>query len=354
MAEISYPFAEDSASGGTKIVSQVQWQNMAHMFSGDFIDFALTQRTYESSAMPFWTTATAANTVTVRPGKAFVGGFYYELTSNKAVVLPTNNTNLPRRDAIVVRADLATGSAIVTYSQGQPATNPLPPAAVKTPGSQWEMILYTVLVGANNGGITVEDRRVFPMPPPATMAWNVQASTELLPYGTLTLDMDVNATGGQSIAFHGHDGFMTMGTLGKRRPWTPDVDTVINKPPTSGRTGWYRWIAPGTVSFSIDITVGAKACTATSDTSAIAFTLPFAANPATRQVFAGVLDNPKEGSNLPNLVHVSARTLENASNRVALWYPGPSNSVNGLNGLKVLPAYSTLNISGVYEAATLY
>ncbi|MCX4554141.1 hypothetical protein [Streptomyces sp. NBC_01500] len=354
MAEISYPFAANSAGGGAQLVSQVQWQAMSHMFSEDCIDYPLTATSYESSDLPFYLTNPGTGTITVHPGNAFVGGFYYQLTANKTLTLAANSGNTDRIDLIVIRADLSSGSVNLAVSQGQPATNPVEPKPKRVPGGIWEMVLQTATVPANGGTITTSDRRKFVRPGPVAVPWNASVIAPGLPPGAFVIDMDNNGTGGQAEGFYGADGFMSARTLGKRLPYTPDLFTVSNKPGAGDRNGFWRWIAPGTISFSVEITTGSKAVTASSGVTIIGFTLPKPAANNTRQVFTGMIDNPRVSNSMPNLIGVFGKTGTGANQNCYMYMDSTTTIKQGLDSVNTIPAYSTLSISGTYETASLY
>lgn len=150
MAETSYPFAADTAGGGGKLVSDVQWQAMSHLCGSDRIDFQLTAPGYTNDSMPFWCEFDGTNII-IHPGSAWVGGFYYKNDSPLSMTAPTNAGAQPRIDLVVVRADMSTGSVNLAIKTGQPAASPVEPLVQRTPGGIWEMPLWIIELGANNG-----------------------------------------------------------------------------------------------------------------------------------------------------------------------------------------------------------
>jgi hypothetical protein len=345
MAEISYPFANDSAGGGTKMVSQVEWQNMAHLWAADRIDFQLTKNTYQPTDLPFFAAIVGANVV-VQAGSAWVGGFYYRNDSPRSLPAPTNAGAQPRIDLVVLRVDYVAGSVNLAIKPGQAATTPLEPAMQRTPGGVWEMPLWSIYLNANNGARTVNDRRRFDVPGFVEVPWNRSEVSMSIPVGNFTLDMDSNNNHFQHEGFRGRDGDMITRTLGQREYYTPDLFTVTNKPAAANRKGYWRYIAPGTVQFSVSFNnTSTKAVSTT--TTIIGFTLPVPATKTIASSFHGFLENPEVRDSLPNFIDIPARST--GGQNAYLYYANTTTLKQGLDGLRLIPGKSTLTITGVYE-----
>lgn len=353
MAEISYPFAAASAGGGSPLVSQIQWQSMAKGFGNDRIDFRLVNTNYTEAEIPFLTTTPGTGVLTVRPGNAFVGGFYYQLTASTTLTLDANSGSQGRIDLVVIRADLAAGSVNLGIVKGQPSANPVEPAPTRVAGGKWEMVLYACSVPASGGTVTLSSRRKVDIPSPVSVALNAEGIADGLQQGSFVLDLDVNDdTGGQTEGFKGRDGYTVTRHLGKRRPFTPDLFTVDNKPAAGDRFGYWRWIAPGTVSFSLEIHTQVHSALVTGGITSMCLSLPKPASAETLQVFSGCVTNPRKSNSMPNFMAITARTAAN-STTCALYFPSLSSISEGLDSFARLPAYSVLYLSGVYEANTL-
>jgi len=345
MAEISYPFAAASEGGGTELVSQLDWQRMAHLWGPDRIDFQLAGAGRTGSDLPFYTTVSGTSVV-VNPGSAWVGGFYYILDEPLSLSVAANTGSTPRRDLVVIRADMAAGSVNLAILQGQPATVPREPSPRQILGGVWEMPIYMIEVGPNNGGLNLGDRRRFAGPGTTYVPWNRSDISSLMPIGNFTIDLDNNNSGGIEEGFRGLEGDMYTRTLGKRRSWTPDVFNVSNKPPAANRTGLWRRIAPGTISFSLEIRN--TSTTAATTSAVVGVSLPQNSSQTMRTVFTGFLDNPDSRDGLPNFMHIVARTNLAAPN-MYLYYQNPRGTAGDLDALRVIPGKSTLYISGSYE-----
>lgn len=352
MAEISYPFAADSAGGGSNIVSQVDWQSMSHLWSEDRIDFQLASSSYADADLPFGADLSGSNLV-VQPGSAWVGGFYYKLDAAWSIAAPTNTGSQPRHDLLVIRADMSAGSVNLAVKTGQPAASPVDPTVQKSIGGIWEMPLYSIRLEANSGAVTFMSLRRFDGPTTVFTPWNRKEASQSLPLGTYTIDMDSNLTGGMEEGFRGTDGDMITRTLGNRPSYTPDLFPVSNLPASSSRKGYWRRIAPGTVSVSIEITTGSKAATVSSGVFTIGVSLPVAANGATHQLFRGYVSNPRKSNSKPNAFEVIGRTADGDTTSCYLFTPSTGTTHEGLDSLGIIPAYSVLTLTGVYETATL-
>ncbi|MFC8099441.1 hypothetical protein [Streptomyces sp. NPDC057363] len=351
MAEISYPFNEDNANGGAKVVSHSQWQAMAHMWGGDRVDFELTNSVYEGNQLPFNASVINGRTAVITPGKAWVGGFYYTLTADLPVTIPDNTAPLPRKDLIVIRADLAKSAVNIAVVVGTPAATPKAPMPRKQAGGLWEMPLYEVDAAANNASVTVAGRAPFSMPPRVSVPWNIEDAARLQPRGTFIYDMDANGNDSQYEAFNGRDGYVITRHFGMARTYTP---SLINMANPSTRVGRWRYIAPATVWFSAYFeNTTTRDLTVASGHDSYAVSLPRPALGATGQVIRGYLDNNGAGASpsLPNFVDVVGRIYRGApSTGVFLTIPSPGYvSWSGLDALTIFPRKGSLTISGVYE-----
>ncbi|QUI30688.1 hypothetical protein H9W91_07315 [Streptomyces alfalfae] len=356
MAEISYPFAQSNDSGGTEMVSQVQWQAMAGMWGGDRVDFTLTSESYSAGTLPFGFKVINGRSVEVSPGKAWVGGFYYQLTASTTVDIEPNPTDKARKDTIVLRADMPKGSVNLAAVKGQPSASPIAPQPQRSAGQQWEMVLYEVTVPAKNGAIALNWRGPYKMPPAVTLPWNVLPAADFLPVGTLMYDMDNNGGDTQYEAFKGRDGYVVTRHFGKSRTYTPSLVNAASAPSGVTRTGRWRWIAPNTVYFSVNITNTTKkpVNNSGSSTSAIGFTLPQTANGATGQVFTGLLRNPDYNSKLPNFMDIQGYCFKgNGQSHVTMYLPNTGSLKEGLDTFRVIPANSELIFSGIYESTAV-
>lgn len=349
MAEISYPFAAASAGGGSEMVSQVEWQNMAHLWASDRIDYQFTQSSHPSETLPFYAEIVGANVVT-QAGSAWVGGFYYRNDAPISKPAPTNMGTQPRYDLVILRADMATGSVNLDLKTGTPAANPQEPTVQRTPGGVWEMPLWAIYLEGNDGGRTLYDRRRFDGPGTVWTPQNGASVSASLPPGNFVVNMDTYSAGYQYEGFRGRDGFAITRHLGKRWQYTPDLFTVTNKPATANRKGFWRYIAPGTVQFSATFTNSStRAVESTTASGAIGFTLPVNTTRSSLIILNGYLDNPERRNGLPNFVEIVAKNEAGGNRNCYFLYPNNNNLAEGLDGLTLMPGKSVLTVTGVYE-----
>lgn len=352
MAEISYPFSEAGGDGGQQTVTEDQWQSMARLWGGDRVDFQLTSTSYDAGTLPFSANVINGRQLEIQPGRAWVGGFYYQLTSNITVSVEANPTDKARRDTVVLRADIPKGSVNLAVVKGQPASSPVAPQPQRGVGQVWEMVLYEVLVPAQGGTIQPSLRAPFDMPPAVGTPWNSRDTLDFMPTGSFAYDLDSNCGDSQNELFAGRDGTVITRHFGKSRSYTPSLANAQSAPPSGvSFTGRWRFVAPNMVYFSANIDN-----TATTDIKAksgygLGMTLPYTPNGKTGQTLEGQLRNLENNGGLPNLVAISAMCWKGTGTTYATMYmPSPTSTKAGLDVLSVIPAKSTLILSGVYEA----
>jgi hypothetical protein len=347
MAEISYPFNADNASGGTKLVSQVQWQRMSHLWGGDRIDFQLTATSYGTTDLPFNASIVNGRTLQIQPGKAYVGGFYYELTAPLSVTVPNNGGTTPRKDLVVIQLDMTKSAVNIVLIQGTPSAAPVAPRPRRQIGGFWELPLYEVDAAANNASVTAVGRMPFDLPPRVAFPWNVADGAAYLPRGSFAYDMDNNGGDSPYEAFVGRDGYVQTRTLGKARSYTPAL-VGATALAANLRTGHWRFTAPNQAWFQLTLTNSTtKSVTLTSGNWRMGVTLPWTSYPNGVQTCHGYFSNPTKADGWPNMLPITATTQPQST---TLWLHRPSeNPADGLDGLTRLPAKSTLYLSGTYE-----
>ncbi|MEU3436726.1 hypothetical protein [Streptomyces sp. NPDC006863] len=355
MAEISYPFnADNVTTGATKAVSETQWQNMARMWGGDRIDRSLTGQA-SSANLPFSGRMVNTSTVQIGPGRATVGGFYYESTSDLNLAVAANTANTPRRDLVVVRVDMAKPGVNLAIRKGTNSATPVPPNPVRQAGGIWEMPLYEISLPANGGLPTLASRGPYQVPDPVAFPWNAVPSAGLLPKNTFAFDMDSNGPEEISEYFTYSDKPRITRHLGPTRTYTP---SIVNVPTLqqgrANRKGRYRWIAPNTIWFSVRISTPTEIKHVDASWY-VGISLPVKASTETGQTFHGMVQNTgplQSTSGLPNYVQITGWVpVGRATTTCILLYPNPSRLSSGLDGLPKIPSSSSLVISGVYEAA---
>ncbi|UFQ16418.1 MULTISPECIES: hypothetical protein [Streptomyces] len=354
MAEKSFPFGQANSSGGQAAVSQLDWQDMAKMWGGDRVDFQLVNSSYSSTNLPFSTRVVNGRTIELKPGAAWVGGFYYELDAILTLDIEANPTENPRKDTIVVRVDMAKGSANLAVVKGQPSKAPIAPRPQRIAGQRWEMVLHEVTVPAKDGAIILTNCAPYDVPTSISTPWNAPQTAQFQPQGTFLYDLDSNNNDTQFEAFNGRDGYMITRHLGKARTYTPKIVNTGKLPSGILYRGIWRWIAPNTVFFAIDINNTTNTDIKQSGSGPISFTLPVNPSPNIGQAFNGYMLNSGYNGGLPNYVDLKGMSyMSNKTDVVKILYPDPKKLTEGLNYLLTFPRKSSIIFSGVYEAASL-
>ncbi|MFG3176580.1 hypothetical protein ACGFZC_16150 [[Kitasatospora] papulosa] len=355
MAEISYPFNADNATtGAAKAVSESQWQKMSHMWGGDRVDHQLGNGNEPSANLPFSSKTINVTTLQISPGRAWVGGFFYELTSAQNVTITANAATTARIDLVVLRLDMAKPAVNLTVRQGVNAATPVEPQPVRQIGGVWELPLYAVTVPASGGALVVNLRVPFDRPPSVSFPWNASLSMGLMPAGSFGYDMDNNSSGSQQEYFRGRDALVITRSLGKATAFTPSIVLASSTPPAQlmTYTGQWRWIAPNTVSFSVYIHNATTNISSTNNV-ALGIRLPVPAHESMRQVFSGVLNNSAGQGGYPTFTSLTGFTGAGASSSYfTLYLPSPTNPAGGLDNFRTFPSRSSIYVSGTYEANT--
>ncbi|MFD7257178.1 hypothetical protein [Streptomyces sp. NPDC059874] len=352
MAEISYPFNADNPDGGKAIVSQTQWQNMSHMWGPDRVDYNLPTSAVAGD-LPFSAKVVAGRQVEIKPGKAWVGGFFYQLTAMQTVTIASNSGTKPRKDIIVLQLDMAKSAVNLAVVKGTAAASPVAPAARRVVGGIWEMVLHEVDVAAQDASIVVGSRAPYNMPDQVAFPWNARESIQALGPNGIGLDLDANGGDSQYEAFNGRDGYVLTRHLGKARTWSPAI-VNMNTPASVWREGHWRYIAPNVVWFTLywhnlewtdmKLKSGFWTC---------GLTLPVAASGKFGQVFTGHMDN-NEGKrgDMPNFVSLTAKVNRGANSNVMwLYMQSKWTPEEGMDGVGVIPGRAYMTVTGTYEAA---
>jgi hypothetical protein len=328
---------------------------MARVFAKDRVDFRLDQTSIDAFSLPFTAAVVNGTSVSVAPGRALVGGFYYQLTASATVSIAANTGGTGRIDVVVLRANLSNSSVNLAVVQGQPAATPKAPGLTRTYGGVWEMPLHQVTVPANSGALSLINVMPFDVPEHMAVPWNALQAAAYQANGSFVVDMDSNNTDTQSEYWIGRDGNVVSRDLSKPRGYTPSLVNVNVDLASANKLGRWRWIAPGMVFFSVYLNNDWEDAGPTrTGTSTIGFTLPTPASGATGQVLNGVLRNPNYNGGLPNMVEIHATIIQNSSAQTVAYmnYPNSTNLAEGLDSLRAIPPLSNLTISGVYEAST--
>lgn len=354
MTETSSPFSANNSLGGSQTISETQWQDMGTMWGGDRAVFSLEKLNYAAAELPFQSKI-VGRTVTVGPGKAWVGGFLYQNSATITLPIADNPTSDDRIDSVVVRLDMSKSSAVLAILPGVAAATPVAPKATRTPGGVWEMILHDINVPAQNGPLVANFAVPYRLPSNISAPWNIERTIQKTPVGTFGVDLDNNASGINQVEYYNSPtGVIATRNLGKALTYTPawvDANDLI-APNT--RTGYWRYIAPNTISFSIRVTVDQGGNMIVAKTgSPIGLTLPRPVYDLTGAVFTGVMFNPggAGSTDYPNIIQLTAFAASGGgSNVIRLYWPNSKILAEGLDGVSRVPGNASITITGVYES----
>lgn len=180
MAKSSFPF--DAGPGSQ--VFESQWMRMArHWAPTGIIADALQE--CEVTA-----TGTALQVV-IRPGRAWIEGFFFESTADETLGIGTPHASLTRIDRVVLQLDRAGNTIDFAVLQGTPATNPTPPAVVQTETGFWQLPLAQIRVPPGVSAIQasyITDERIFSVPDPVPVGALIPYAGTTAPKGYLICD----------------------------------------------------------------------------------------------------------------------------------------------------------------------
>ncbi|GAA0406164.1 hypothetical protein [Streptomyces luteireticuli] len=351
MAEVSFPFNKDSEGGGRQAVGQTDWQIMAQTWGGDRVDFRLTASSYDQSALPFAAKVTAGRTVTLSPGSAWVGGFYYQLDAPLSVEIGANwDRSKDRRDTIVLRADLSKGAVNIAVVQGQPSARPVPVQPRRKLGQAWEMVLHEVLVPRGNGVVEVSNRAPYDVPSTVAFPWGATDSARFLPNTTFFHDADSDARHVPTEYLKSRDGIVPTRSLGKSYQYTPQLINARSEPRGFVARGRWRWVGPNAAWFAVDYRNDSNSDIRSSSGEALSIQLPRPLNGGVGQAFTGYMINGRERADLPNYVSLTGMSWAGNSGQTVRLLNQAVSGRSGLDYLTVMPARSSIVVSGIFEA----
>ena len=112
---------------------------------------------YANPANSLQVTATTGLNLNVAVGKAFINGYYYELTDTpKTLTLNHGDSVNPRYDLIVLSLNLSKRLVELKVLNGAAAVNPTIPAITRS-DTQYDLVLAQILVAAGATEITQEN-----------------------------------------------------------------------------------------------------------------------------------------------------------------------------------------------------
>ena len=123
------------SSGGDRIYTSDAWAQVLGAIIGDGVVASGNELAVAEASPP-------AMSVRVNTGKAFIGGYYFEVhTGQETLAIGAAHATLPRIDRVVVRRDLAGRTAALAVLAGTPAESPTAPALTQVAAGVWEISL---------------------------------------------------------------------------------------------------------------------------------------------------------------------------------------------------------------------
>ncbi len=168
MAQMSYLWTTGGAGDGAGTYSRTDWQKIIAISSGAYNEEGVVpSKAYGT----LHGNDTGLNNFRVFEGAAVVDGKPYLNDAPVDIAIPSaagaGNTRI---DRVVLRADWTAQTVRITRIAGVDAATPTAPAATKTSGTTYDILLYQVLVDTT-GAITYTDEREM-----ATIFWGVQTT----------------------------------------------------------------------------------------------------------------------------------------------------------------------------------
>ena len=121
------------SSGGDRIYTSDAWAQVVGAIIGDGVVATGNELAVAEASPP-------AMSVRVNTGKAFIGGYYFEVhTGQETLAIAAAHATLARIDRVVVRRDLAGRTAVLAVLTGTPAEPPTAPALTQVAAGVWEI-----------------------------------------------------------------------------------------------------------------------------------------------------------------------------------------------------------------------
>jgi hypothetical protein len=128
------------SSGGDRIYTSDAWAQVVGAIIGDGVVASGNELAVAEASPP-------AMSVRVNTGRAFIGGYYFEVhTGQETLAVSAAHATLARIDRVVVRRDLAGRTATLAVLAGTPAESPTPPALSQVAAGVWEIPLASIAV----------------------------------------------------------------------------------------------------------------------------------------------------------------------------------------------------------------
>lgn len=102
--------------------------------------------------------------VILRPGKAFVNGYFYHNDDDLSIDIPVGDSTRNRIDSVVIQWNLSERQIKAVLRSSTPAENPTPVTPTRT-AEVWELVVAEIFVGKGDAQVTItniKDKRYDP------------------------------------------------------------------------------------------------------------------------------------------------------------------------------------------------
>jgi len=224
------------SSGGDRIYTSDAWAQVLGAIIGDGVVASGNELAVAEASPP-------AMIVRVNTGKAFIGGYYFEVhTGQETLVIGAAHASLPRIDRVVVRRDLAGRTAILAVIAGTPAETPAAPALTQVAAGVWEISLASVAVAA--AAASIVDANITDERGPRAKGTDIEnLSAELLD-PTSGHRHEGTAASGRKVRHADLDGLTTDNHHAKSHIHSGDGSGSVAHAATTGQTATDHHAAP--------------------------------------------------------------------------------------------------------------
>lgn len=141
-----HPF--DAGNGAD--VLEDRWRQMARLWAPPGVDLS-----YANKILVYGDST--GRQVKVPTGRAWIDGFYAEVTSEKTIALTTNTSGNPRIDRIVLQVDPSNNICEIAVVEGTPAATPAAPALTQSATGTYQIPLAQVAIADGYSTVAAAD-----------------------------------------------------------------------------------------------------------------------------------------------------------------------------------------------------
>ncbi|MFD9569739.1 hypothetical protein ACFWBI_07830 [Streptomyces sp. NPDC059982] len=343
MAETSWP----SSQGDGQRVDPARWQSL---ITPGTVTGVIGR--WGDSALSVSVSTSQVGAVDISPGRAFIRGVIYQADAPVTLTLNAQTEPLPRIDLVVIELDIPNSKASTRILKGQPAPAPVAPGVRQIDGGVWQYPLAQITVRRSQTAVeSIRDVRtlVDGGRPPAVATTNIP--TNPVP-GDLAYYRSENTGAEELHMYAANGGWSIAGSIGKARPYTPQLTWSGGSYSTKGM---YQWLSSNTMHVTANVTNTGN--TVWGPGNAIGVSLPTKARGGLWQVLTCSLLNNNQGAGLPNggvpNYQIGTAFISGGSTCQPVLQTIWDNSEGG-DWWERFPPGATMIISGAYSADYFY